>query len=261
MDLKISGKRALLTGAAGEMAIETAKILKEEGVTLVLSDLDSDELKKADGKLGGGNETIEADLSSPEGCDDLVAKAGDVDILAHLAGVTGAKGDPLQMKDEDWMDALTIDFMSAVRMASRIGPKMADRGWGRIVFITSENAVQPYPEEAVYNASKAALMNFTKSASLAYGPRGVLINSVAPAFIETDMTDGMMEKRAEAKGMSFDEAVETFLEEERPYLTLKRRGQPEEVAAAIAFLCSARASFVNGANYRVDGGAVGAMNT
>ena len=261
MDLKISGKRALLTGAAGEMAIETAKVLKEEGVTLVLSDLDEDQLQKANETLGGDNATVVADLSSTEGCDELAEKAGDVDIFAHLTGVTGAKGDPLQMADEDWMDALTIDFMSAVRMASRIGPKMADRGWGRIVFITSENAVQPYPDEAVYNAAKAALMNFTKCASLAYGPRGVLINAVSPAFIETDMTDGMMEKRAKEKDCSFDEAVETFLEEERPYLTLKRRGQPEEVAAAIAFLCSERASFVNGANYRVDGGAVGAMNT
>ena len=88
----------------------------------------------------------------------------------------------------------------------------------------------------------------------------MLVNAVSPAFIETPMTDGMMEKRAEEKGVSVDEAIESFLEEERPYLGLGRRGKVEEVAPVIAMLCSERASFVTGAAWRVDGGSVGAMN-
>lgn len=91
--------------------------------------------------------------------------------------------------------------------------------------------------------------------------QGVLINAVAPAFIATNMTDKMMEQRAEEKNMAFDEAVDTFLEEERPHLVLDRRGRPEEIAAVIALWGSEHASFATGANYRVDGGSVLALDT
>ena len=88
----------------------------------------------------------------------------------------------------------------------------------------------------------------------------MLVNCVAPAFVETPMTDAMMEKRAQKQGVSKEEAIDGFLDEERPHLVLHRRGRPEEVAAVIAFLCSEHASFVNGANYRVDGGSVQSLN-
>jgi NAD(P)-dependent dehydrogenase (short-subunit alcohol dehydrogenase family) len=84
----------------------------------------------------------------------------------------------------------------------------------------------------------------------------VLVNAVSPAFIATPMTDAMMEQRAEQEGTSFDEAIAGFLDQERPFLTAKRRGQADEVAAVITFLCSERASFINGSNYRVDSGSV-----
>ncbi len=137
---------------------------------------------------------------------------------------------------------------------------MMSSGWGRVVFITSENVAQPYPEETVYNSAKSALLSYAKSLAMMHSKSGMLVNCVAPAFIETPMTDGMMEKRAEKEGTSVDAAVKSFLEEDRPYLVLKRRGQPQEVAAVIAMLCSERASFVTGANWRVDGGAVGSIN-
>jgi len=129
-----------------------------------------------------------------------------------------------------------------------------------VVFVTSENVAQPYPEESVYNAAKSALLSFAKSVAMQHSGAGLLVNCVAPAFIETPMTDGMMEKRAKEMGCSLEEAVESFLKEERPYLVLGRRGRPEEVAAVIAMLCSDLASFVTGANWRVDGGAVAAIN-
>ncbi len=87
----------------------------------------------------------------------------------------------------------------------------------------------------------------------------MLCNTVSPAFIETGMTDGMMEKRAKEKGVSFEEAIESFLDEERPGIVQKRRGKVEEVAAAIALLVSERGSFINGSNLRVDGGSVQAV--
>jgi len=95
---------------------------------------------------------------------------------------------------------------------------------------------------------------------MAHSGNGLLVNCVAPAFIETDMTDGMMEKRAEKLDCSVEDAVESFLEEKRPYLVIGRRGKVQEVAPVIAFLCSELASFVTGSNWRVDGGAVGSMN-
>lgn len=259
MDLQIRGKRALITGAGGGIGHETARMLAEEGVTLCLSDLKDDDLTDICKELDAT--AVAADLSTLEGCEALVDKAGtDFDIWVHATGVTGAKGDPLQMSDEDWTDALNIDFLSAVRLARRLCPPMADRGWGRVVFVTSENVAQPYPEETVYNSAKSALLSFAKSVAMQHSKSGMLVNCVAPAFIETPMTDGMMEKRAEQKNCSIDEAVVSFLAEERPYLVLERRGKPTEVASVIAMLCSDRTSFVTGANWRVDGGAVGSIN-
>lgn len=266
MDLGIKGRSAVVTGAAGGIGFETARILLEEGAHVLLTDIDEAELKLTEELLGGASDHLRllvADLSGQAGADTLRdATAGNVDIVVHTAGVTGAKGDPLaEIRDEDWADAWNIDFMSAVRVARALVPTMVQRGWGRAVFVTSENATQPYPEEAVYNAAKAALLTFVKATGQVYAPKGVMINAVAPAFIATDMTDGMMKKRAKKLGVSMDEAIQSFLDEDRPYLVLKRRGRPEEVASVIALLCSERASFVVGSNWRVDGGSVMAINT
>jgi len=259
MDLKIKGKRALITGATGGIGRETCRFLADEGVNLFLSDLDEDTLKEVAGDFGADHAA--ADVSTREGCDGLAKAVGtDIDIWVHGTGVTGGKGDPLLMAERDWSDALNIDFMSAVRLARHICPAMIDRGWGRVVFVTSENVAQPYPDETVYNAAKSALLSFAKSVAMQHSGSGMLVNCVAPAFIETPMTDGMMEKRAEEMGCSRDEAISSFLREKRPYLVLGRRGRAEEVAPVIAMLCSDHASFVTGANWRVDGGAVGSIN-
>lgn len=259
MDLGIKGKKALITGGSGGFGVETAKLLKDEGVEITLTDLDADALNAAAEKLGVACHP--ADLSSVAGVEKLIGTVGtDFDIWVHAAGVTGAKGDPLQMSEDDWHDALNIDFLSAVRLARHLCPPMAQRGWGRVVFVASENVAQPYPDETVYNAAKSALVSFAKSIAMAHSDKGLLVNCIAPAFIESPMTDGMMKQRAEEQGVSFDEAVASFLKEERPYLVLGRRGKTQEVAPVIAMLCSARASFVTGANWRVDGGAVGSIN-
>ena len=211
--------------------------------------------------------TVIADLSSQEGADKVREEGtrGEADwmptLMFHAAGVTGAKGDPLDdITEDDWSQAWNTDFMTAVRMSKAFIPAMREAGFGRVVFVTSENVAQPYPDEAVYNASKAAVLSFAKSMSQIYAHQGVLINCIAPAFIETDMTNGMMEKRAKKNGTSMEEAVQSFLKEERPHLELKRRGRPEEVAFIVAALLSERASFVNGSNYRIDGGSVQTIN-
>jgi NAD(P)-dependent dehydrogenase (short-subunit alcohol dehydrogenase family) len=265
MNLQIDSRAAVITGGAGGMGLETARILLDEGTRVLLTDIDEDQLQQSVQELGGESDQLRsaiADLTTQEGADSL-AKAvdWDIDIVVHTAGVTGAKGDPLEdITEDDWMEAWQTDFMSGVRISKTFVPGMIERGWGRLVFVTSENVAQPYSEEMVYNAAKAAVLTLVKGMGQRYAPKGVLVNAVAPAFIKTDMTDGMMEKRADKMGVSEEEAVETFLDEKRPHLVLDRRGQPEEVAAVIAFLCSERASFVVGSNYRVDGGSVASID-
>lgn len=260
MDLGLKDRVALITGAAGGIGLATARLLAEEGVKLVLTDREQDALLQAAAGLAGEPLLIAADMTRQAEVDDLIRQAearfGQVDIVMHTAGVTGAKGDPLELSDADYQEAWDTDFFSAVRIARATVPAMRKRGWGRLVCITSENAVQPYWEEAVYNVAKAALAAFIKNLSYKEAAYGVLCNTVSPAFIETGMTDGMMKKRAEERGVSFEEAVQSFLKEERPGIVQQRRGQPHEVAAAIALLVSARASFINGSNLRVDGGSV-----
>ena len=264
MDFGIKGRTALITGGAGGLGTATARLLLDEGAKVVLTDLDQEKIDSAVSELGEGCTGIAADLTDREAAREVAAfcKAGPgaPSILVSAAGITGAKGHPLtEIEDEDWEKTWKTNFMSAVHVMRETLPGMADAGWGRVVVVTSENAVQPYWEEAVYNAAKAALLNFSKALSRNYAKSGVLVNAVSPAFIETPMTDGMMDKRAEKMNVSKEEAIDSFLDEERPYLELHRRGRPEEVAAIIALLCSERASFVNGANYRVDGGAVATM--
>lgn len=263
MDLGIKGRVALITGASGGMGLATARLLGEEGVLLVLSDLDQAGLEKACAELPGNPLLLAADMTDQAQVNNLVregeATFGKIDIVVHTAGVTGAKGDPLELSDEDYQEAWSTDFFSSVRVARAAIPRMRARGWGRFVCITSENAVQPYWEEAVYNVAKAALAAFVKNLSYKEAAHGVLCNTVSPAFIATGMTDGMMRKRSEQLGVSFDEAIKSFLDEERPGIVQKRRGTVEEVAAAIALLVSERASFINGSNLRVDGGSVQAV--
>lgn len=263
MDLGIKGRVAIITGASNGMGWATARILAEEGVKLVLSDIKVEELETECASLAGEATCIAADVTKQDDIDALVRgaveKFGKVDIVVHTSGITGAKGHPLEMTEEDYREAWDIDFMSAVRVARASFPEMRKGNWGRFICITSENAVQPYWEEATYNAAKAGLAAFVKNLSYKEAENGILCNTVSPAFIETPMTDGMMEKRSKEMGVSFDEAVESFLEEERPGIALKRRGRVEEVASVIALLVSERASFVNGSNVRVDGGSVQAV--
>jgi NAD(P)-dependent dehydrogenase (short-subunit alcohol dehydrogenase family) len=263
MDLGITDKLALVTGGGGDIGRAVARTLAADGARLLLTDTDADGLDVAASEIrdevGLRPATVVADLTDDASIADLMRVAtddGGIDICVHAAGITGAKGDPLELTDDDWIDAWSVDFMSAVRIARAVVPRMVDSGWGRVVFVSSENAAQPYGDEMPYNVAKAALLNFTKGTAQLYAPKGVLINAVSPAFIETDMTDGMMQKRADERGTSVDEAIESFLHEERPHLVLKRRGRPDEVAAVIALLCSERASFVVGSTYRVDGGSV-----
>jgi len=262
MDLGIEGRVALISGADSGMGKETARLLLEAGVRVALTDKPGGSLDQAVEELTPFGEVIAVtgDVTRLDEVRRLWAdvreRLGDPDIYVNAAGVTGATGDFLETDDKGWLETLDIDLMGAVRMCREAIPAVRKKGWGRIVLFASEDAVQPYVDELPYCAAKAGILSLAKGLSKAYGGDNVLVNTVSPAFIATPMTDKMMEKRAEEKGVSFDEAIDSFLDEERPGMVLKRRGKPEEVAAAVAFLVSERASFINGAGIRVDSGSV-----
>ena len=264
MDLAFNGRLAVVTGADSGIGLHTAMTLAAEGAKVLLSDLEDESLADAVSKLkeqvpDAEVYTLAADLTSVPDVEKLVAAAderGGAAVLAHLAGARGAAGDFLGLSDDDWQETLNTDLMSAVRLCRAFIPGMKDRGYGRVVLTASENALQPYVEETPYNAAKAGVINLAKGLSKAYGPDGVHVNVVSPAYVKTPMTDAMMEERAKTMGVSVDEAVESFLAEERPGITLKRRGRPQEVANVVAFLCSDLALYIDGTNVRVDGGAV-----
>ena len=262
MDLGITKRIALISGADSGMGKETARFLLEAGVRVAITDKAGGTLDDSLAELQPLGEIIAVtgDVTKPDDVRALWAEVrerlGEPDIYVNAAGVTGATGDFLEVDDAGWQETLDINLMGAVRMCREAIPAMRQKGWGRIVLFASEDAVQPYVDELAYCASKAGILSLAKGLSKAYGCDNVLVNTVSPAFIATPMTDKMMKKRADEKGVSFDEAIDSFLDEERPGMVLKRRGKPEEVAAAVAFLVSERASFINGAGIRVDSGSV-----
>lgn len=263
MDLGIAGKKALISGADSGIGWHTAKLLVEEGATVVMTDIDQPKLDKAAALLGGDVHAFAADVTSVRSLATLhrrVQKAvGDIDILVQSAGITGAQGFFHEIDDAGWTNTIDVDLLGPVRLVRQFLPSLRKGGWGRIVFVASEDASQPYDDEIPYCAAKAGVLALMKGLSRTYAPEGLLVNAVSPAFIHTPMTNAMMAKRAKKNKTTVDKAIETFLDEERPYMELKRRGEPDEVANVIGFLCSDRASFVVGANYRVDSGSVASI--
>ena len=263
MDLGIDGKKALVTGSDSGIGWETAKLLLEEGVTVVITDQYPDKLEDAARRLDAPEGRLHAfpaditDLNSLAQLGKQVQEAvGDIDILVQDAGITGAQGFFHEIDDEGWTHTIETDLLGPVRVVKTFLPALRKGGWGRIVFLASEDAAQPYPDEIPYCAAKAGVLALMKGLSKTYASEGLLVNAVSPAFIHTPMTDTMMDKRAKERGTDRNEAIKSFLDEERPGIELKRRGRPEEVASVVAFLCSDRASFVNGSNYRIDAGSV-----
>lgn len=181
MELGLDGKTALITGGASGIGRETAKLLLSEGAKVILVDLKGDEVSQTADALGDGAHALQADLSRTDQVKGLVETVAErftmPDIVVCAAGVTGAKGHPLEMTDADWDEAWNVDFMSVIRTLRGFVPPMEKRGWGRVVMVSSENAVQPYADEAVYNVAKAGLLNYAKALSRVTAPNGVLVNS------------------------------------------------------------------------------------
>jgi len=262
MDLGINNKIALVTGAASGIGLSTAKMLLDEGVSVIFTDKDDEQLGQISKEMANTKKAFfyTADITNQNELKKMHQKVSDnvgtIDILVQSAGIAGEQGLFHELDDETWVNTLEVDLMGTVRVIKEFLPDLRTGGWGRLVLLSSENAEQPYKDEIPYNCSKAAILSLAKGLSSTYAEEGLLVNSVSPAFIESAMTDGLIENKQKELDISKDEAIQAFLENKKPHLTLNRRGEAEEAAAVIVFLCSEQASFVNGANYRVDAGSV-----
>ncbi|CEF42896.1 MULTISPECIES: 3-oxoacyl-[acyl-carrier-protein] reductase [Acetobacter] len=241
---KLDGKVALITGASGGIGGAIAATLHAQGATVVLSGTREEALKAQAEKLG--NERVfyvTANLSNPAEADALVNKAEDqagkpIDILVNNAGLTRDTL-ALRMKDEDWDQVLNVDLSSPFRLCRSVLKGMLRRRAGRIVNIASVVGATGNAGQANYSAAKAGMVGMSKSLAQEVGSRGVTVNVVAPGFIVTPMTDVLPDAQKEK------------LQSQIP---LGRLGKPEDIAAAVLYLCSDEAGWVTGATLHVNGG-------
>ncbi|MAO65388.1 MAG: ketoacyl reductase [Balneola sp.] len=266
MDLEINDKTALVTGGSKGIGYGIAEALAKEGCELIICARHQEELEEAADQLRGYGSnvlSVVADLTKSSDIDRLVAEAqkefGTIDILINSAGTIGQNGTFEETPLDEWRSLFDLNLFAVVELTQKIIPAMQEQQWGRIINVSSENGTQPYPDMIHYSASKGALDNFSKSLSKQYASEGILVNTISPAFIETPLVDNMMEQMAEEQGISKEQVIENFLSNDRPHIELERPGTIQEVGAVAAFLASEKASFVNGSNYRIDGGSVAAV--
>jgi 3-oxoacyl-[acyl-carrier protein] reductase len=261
MDLSLDGKIAIVTGGSAGIGRGVSDALVDEGCHVCICSRHKGEVQQAAKELEDRSADdvrtlgVVADLTNEADRQKLVEETvrmfSTVDILVNNAGTLSA-GETL----EDWRSLFELNLFAVVDLVDRVVPYMQEKGWGRIINISSENGEQPYPDMIPYSATKGALNNFSKGLSKRHAEDGILVNTVSPAFIETPLVETMMEEAAEEQGITKEEAVQQFLENNRPNIELKRPGRIDEVGALVAFLASEKASFINGANYRIDGGSV-----
>jgi len=259
MDLGLTGRVAVVTGASKGIGLGTARLLAAEGATVVLCARDAGRLRDAaaglERELGARVIAAPGDVLDPDLAGKLVAAAsGQVDILVNNAGGESGHLGFDQLDDADWEAAYRLNVVAPARLTRAMLPGMRQRGWGRVVNVASYTARVPEPFCLPYAAAKAALVNMTRGLARTAAADGVMVNSVLPGLTETDgVTQGFAEA-VEATGRSKDELLAAMLR--RAPIDARRMGEPTEVAALIVFLASAQASWVNGAAYIVDGGTI-----
>ena len=263
MDLGIEGKRALVTGSTAGIGLAAAGALAREGARVVVNGRTDARVNQAVQELraavpGAEVEGVAADLGSAEGCAALVARVPAVDILVNNVGIFEPK--PFEaIPDADWFRFFETNVLSGVRLARQYLPGMRERNWGRVVFVSSESALQIPTEMIHYGMTKTAQLAISRGLAETLAGTNVTVNSVLPGPTASEGVGTFVADLATAEGTDTATVERNFFASARPSSILQRFATPDEVASMIAYVCSARASATTGAALRVDGGVVRAI--
>jgi 3-oxoacyl-[acyl-carrier protein] reductase len=257
MDLGIRGKRALVCASSKGLGLGCARALAAAGVDLVMNARGAEALEAAADAIreafGVGVVTVAADVTSEEGRAKLLEAAGDVDILVNNAG-----GPPpglwTDWERADFIKALDANMLTPIALIKALVPGMMERGWGRVVNITSQSVKSPIPILGLSNAARAGLTGYVAGTARQVAGKGVVMNNLLPGIHATDRAVALDQGVAEREGITVDEA------RARRCATIPagRYGTAGEFGAACAFLCSQHAGFIIGQNILLDGGAINA---
>ncbi|MGA8029699.1 MAG: SDR family NAD(P)-dependent oxidoreductase [Bryobacteraceae bacterium] len=255
MDLQLDGKRALVTGSTAGIGYAIAEALAREGAAVIVNgrtrervDAAIAKLREAHGEIHG----LAADLGTADGAREASTRFPDLDILVNNLGIFENK--PFeQIPDEDWLHIFQVNVMSGVRLSRHYLPRMKQRNWGRIIFISSESALQIPAEMIHYGMTKTAQLSIARGMAETTAGTNVTVNSVLPG---PTASEGLVEGVAGGKRERLAGTEKEFFERARPSSILKRFETPDEIAALVAFVASPLASGINGAALRVDGGVV-----
>jgi NAD(P)-dependent dehydrogenase (short-subunit alcohol dehydrogenase family) len=263
MDLQLAGRRALVTGSTAGIGWAIARELAAEGAHVVVNGRDAARTAEAAERIRAGVsgarvDAVAADLADAAGCAALAEAAGEVDVLVNNLGIFEARAFE-RIADADWLRFFEVNVMSGVRLARHHLPRMKQRGWGRIVFISSESGICPPGEMAHYGMTKSAQLAVSRALAETCTGTEVTVNAVLPGPTRTEGAVEFFARAARKSGRSLAETEADFFAQARPTSILRRLIDPAEVAAMVAYVCSPRASATNGAALRVEGGVVRAL--
>jgi NAD(P)-dependent dehydrogenase (short-subunit alcohol dehydrogenase family) len=258
MDLQLTGKRALISGSTKGIGLAIAISLAREGARVIVNGRTDasvstalSELRKV--VLNANVEGFAGDLASPQACELLGKKFQAVDILVNNLGIFEPK--PFeQIPDEDWQRFFEVNVLSGVRLSRMYLPGMKERGWGRIVFISSESAINSPSGMIHYGMTKTAQLAVSRGLAESCAGTGVTVNAVLPGPTHSPGVDEFVNQIS--GGKPFAEFEKEFFKSVRPSSLLKRFITTEEVASLVAYVCSPLASATTGTALRVDGGVV-----
>ncbi|HCN63510.1 MAG TPA: oxidoreductase [Pseudomonas sp.] len=260
MNIQFNDKRALVTASTGGIGFAIAQGLAEAGAQIVLNGRSTESVAEAVGRLtkavpGTSVQGIAADLSTAEGVAALVRDAGEVDILVNNAGIYGPQ-DFYETDDEVWDSYWQTNVMSGVRLSRALLPAMVNKGWGRVVFMSSESARNIPADMIHYGVSKTALLALARGLAKRVAGSGVTVNSVLPGPTLSEGVANMLKDEVERTGKTLESVATAFVLHNRPSSIIQRAATVEEVANMVVYVCSPQASATTGAALRVDGGVV-----